>query len=56
MLVIDATEQHPQGRVISAAVQTTQVAPSILKFLGLDPQALESVRLEHTQLLPVLGD
>ena len=56
MLVVDGTEQHPQARAISATVPTTQVAPSILKFLGLDPRALESVRLEHTQALLGLGD
>lgn len=44
----------PHGRVIGAAVTTTQVAPSILKLLGLDPRQLDSVRLEHTQVLPGL--
>jgi hypothetical protein len=30
------------------------VAPTILKLLGLDPQALDAVRLEGTPVLPEL--
>jgi arylsulfatase A-like enzyme len=33
-------------------VETTQIAPTILKLLGLDPDALQAVRIEGTQLLP----
>jgi hypothetical protein len=33
-------------------VQTMQVAPTILKSLGLDPRALDGVRLEGTNALP----
>jgi len=36
-------------------VETTQVAPTILKLLGLDPCDLRAVQLENTQLLPGLG-
>jgi hypothetical protein len=45
---------HPflKERSINAAVATTQIAPTILKALGLEPQELEAVRLEGTQLLP----
>src|ERR1019366_2887237 len=39
---------------INAAVATTQIAPTILKVLGLNPQELEAVRLEGTQVLPGL--
>jgi type I phosphodiesterase/nucleotide pyrophosphatase len=39
----------------AALVTTTQIAPTILRALGLDPQALKSVRLEHTQPLAGLG-
>ncbi len=35
-------------------VQTTQIAPTILKALRLDPNALEAVQLEHTPALPGL--
>jgi hypothetical protein len=33
-------------------VETMQIAPTILLALGLDPNALQSVRQEHTQVLP----
>jgi hypothetical protein len=33
-------------------VQTTQIAPTILDLLGLDPDALQAVRIEGTQVLP----
>jgi hypothetical protein len=37
---------------INTAVATVQIAPTILKVLGLDPDELESVRLEGTRVLP----
>ena len=37
-------------------VTTTQVAPTILKALGLDPSKLDAVKLEKTGLLPVISD
>jgi hypothetical protein len=40
------------GARITAAVQTTEVAPTILKLLGLDPLALSGVRAEGTPVLP----
>jgi arylsulfatase A-like enzyme len=39
---------------INTTVATTQIAPTILKALGLEPQELEAVRLEGTQILPGL--
>jgi hypothetical protein len=33
-------------------VETTQVAPTILSLLGLDPRALDAVRIEGTRVLP----
>ena len=41
-------------RTIKAPVKTSQVAPTILKALGLDPDALGAVRIEHTKVLPSL--
>jgi arylsulfatase A-like enzyme len=38
----------------TAAVQTTQIAPTILSMLGLDPQKLQAVQLEKTPTLPGL--
>lgn len=40
------------GRVYAKSVQTTQIAPSILALLGLDPHALQAVRIAHTAILP----
>lgn len=37
---------------VNAAVATTQIAPTILKVLGLDPDELDAVRLEGTRMLP----
>ncbi len=38
--------------VITIPVQTTQVAPTILKALGINPSALQAVQTENTQVLP----
>jgi hypothetical protein len=39
---------------VRAGVQITQIAPTILDLLGLNPRALQAVRIEHTQVLPGL--
>lgn len=39
-------------RTESAPVETTQVAPTILDLLGLEPHALRAVRVEGTRVLP----
>jgi hypothetical protein len=39
--------------VNGSPVETTQIAPTILQLLGLDPNALKSVRIEHTKALPL---
>jgi hypothetical protein len=41
-----------EGKTVHADVSTTQVAPTILKVLGIDPQKLDGVRLEGTPVLP----
>ena len=43
-----------EGRTVHSFVETTQVAPTILKFLGLDPNDLDAVRKEGTPVLPGL--
>jgi hypothetical protein len=43
------------GFGISAPVGTTQIAPTILRLLGLDPGALQAVQIEHTRVLPALN-
>jgi hypothetical protein len=40
--------------VSNVEVQTTQIAPSILALLGLNPHALQAVQIEHTRTLPRL--
>jgi hypothetical protein len=39
--------------VVDTPVETTQIAPTILQLLGLDPNSLQAVQKEHTQVLPV---
>jgi Sulfatase len=50
-LVIYAPGVVPPSRV-HASVETTQVAPTILRLLGLDPGDLEAVQIEGTRVLP----
>jgi arylsulfatase A-like enzyme len=42
-------------RVVKTATSNMQIAPTILKALGLDPQALIAVQREGTTILPGLG-
>jgi hypothetical protein len=46
-----AVRAHQSGHL----VETTQIAPTILKLLGLNPRSLQAVRLEGTKVLPGLG-
>jgi hypothetical protein len=39
--------------VVASPVETTQIAPTILSLLGLDPNSLQAVQIEHTATLPV---
>ena len=41
-------------KTVRAAVGTAQVAPTILKALGLNPSALDAVRIEGTSVLPAV--
>jgi hypothetical protein len=45
-----------RARSITSFVETTQVAPTILKVLGLDPRSLDAVRKEGTPVLPGFED
>jgi hypothetical protein len=51
LVVSGASVRHHQ--VIGGAVETTQIAPTILKLLGLDPNALQAVQIERTGVLPL---
>lgn len=42
------------AKVITTPVQTAQVAPTILRVLGLNPNSLQAVQMEATQSLPGL--
>ena len=41
-----------QRKTVRAEVGTAQVAPTILKALGIDPRRLDAVRAEGTSVLP----
>ena len=41
-----------RSRTVDSAVETTQIAPTILKLLGLDPKQLQAVQIEGTAVLP----
>jgi hypothetical protein len=43
-----------EPKTVFSPVETTQVAPTILAALGLDPHALQAVQIEGTQVLPGL--
>ncbi len=53
-VIILVSNPHLSPKTLTTAVQTAQVAPTILQALGLDPQSLDGVRLEGTQVLPGL--
>jgi hypothetical protein len=52
ILVVAPGLRH--GRAIGAPAETTQIAPTILELLGLNPSDLQAVRIEHTSVLPGL--
>ena len=41
----------PGGTAVTAPVETTQIAPTILELIGLDPDELQAVQIEGTQSL-----
>jgi hypothetical protein len=43
------------GKTVTSPVETTQIAPTILDLLGLDPQQLQAVQAEHTKVLPSIA-
>jgi len=53
MLLVSNPDLH--ARTITSFVETTQVAPTILQALGLDPNDLDAVQKEGTPVLPGLG-
>ncbi len=47
-------QPHAQARTISSPASLVQLAPSALKLLGIDPNELQAVKAESTQILPSL--
>ncbi len=54
-ILVRGPRPRPSARTISTPVETTQIAPTILTLLGLDPNQLQAVQIEHTQVLPGIG-
>ena len=52
VLLVSNPDFH--SKTVKAVVGTAQVAPTILKALGIDPRALDAVRTEGTGVLPAL--
>ena len=50
MLLVSSPSIH--ARTVTTFVETTQVAPTVLKILGLEPRSLEAVQKEGTSVLP----
>jgi hypothetical protein len=53
--ILVSSEDVGQQQRVSSPVETTQIAPTILRLLDLNPNALQAVRIEHTRVLPDLG-
>ncbi len=51
-LIVSNPDLH--ARTVKTPVASSQVAPTILKALGIDPEQLNSVRKEGTEILPFL--
>jgi predicted AlkP superfamily pyrophosphatase or phosphodiesterase len=54
-LVVSVPGTRRAGQTIDEPVLTTQVAPTILRMLGLKPELLHSVTVEGTRALPGFG-
>nr|WP_236572510.1 alkaline phosphatase family protein [Burkholderia sp. 8Y] len=55
-LVVYVPGERHAGRTVDERVHTTQVAPTILRLLGLDPRLLNAVVREDTHSLPETDD
>jgi hypothetical protein len=51
-VVVLVSSPQLSPKTLTTPVQTAQVAPTILEALGLDPQSLDAVKIEGTQVLP----
>ncbi|NYJ76263.1 alkaline phosphatase family protein [Allobranchiibius huperziae] len=51
-LIVASAAEKGRGRSIGSQVETTQIAPTILTVLGLNPRQLQAVDIEHMRVLP----
>lgn len=54
-VIMLVSNPHIQSKSLTTSVTTSQVAPTILKALGLDPKSLDAVIQEGTPVLPELN-
>jgi hypothetical protein len=54
-VILLVSNPNLQARTVTSFVETTQVAPTILQALGLDPGSLDAVQKEGTPVLPGLN-
>ncbi len=54
VMLLVSTPNISEGRTVTSFVETSQVAPTILKLLGYDPASLDAVKVEGTPVLPGL--
>jgi hypothetical protein len=53
-VIMPVSNPNFTAKTVSSFVETTQVAPTILQALGLDPNGLQAVQMEGTAVLPGL--
>jgi type I phosphodiesterase/nucleotide pyrophosphatase len=53
-IVVSGAFDDDGGQIVNRPVETTQIAPTILRLLNLNPGALQAIRIEHTAVLPSL--
>jgi len=53
-VLLIVSNPHYKHAVFNDQVETRQIAPTIVKALGLNPDSLSAVRAEHTETLPGL--
>ena len=51
-LVVYAPSTRVHHRTVDQTVETTQIAPTILELMGINPRQLQAVRTEGTPVLP----
>jgi hypothetical protein len=53
-VILLVSNSRISGTTVTSQVETRQIAPTILKVLGIDPNSLQAVLQEKTQILPGL--